>query len=100
MWSYLQQPYVEPSWTYITDPKAIKVILLKWQQHHYTQANSTLFANPAWLNPKDPTTISQQEVMTILQDTLDQDHQLNSAIVALFHKIKNNIIPTMPQTYN
>ena len=36
MWDYLQQPYVEPSWTYITDPKTTETILLQWQRHHYT----------------------------------------------------------------
>ena len=60
MWTYLQQPYVEPSWTYINDPNQIETILCKWQQHHYAQANSTPLDHPTLADPKDPRTITQK----------------------------------------
>ena len=29
IWDYLQQPYVEPTWKYITDPRTIENILVQ-----------------------------------------------------------------------
>ena len=93
---FVEQPYVVPTWTYITDPKQIETVLVQWQKHHYTQANSTPLANPNWAASKDPTTINQQEVDEILRETLDDDQTLSPASAALLQEIKNNIIPTMP----
>lgn len=87
---------MELTWTYFTDPKQIENILVQWQQHHYTQANTTPLANSSWSAPKDPTTIHHQEVNDILRDTLDSDPTLSQASQAFLQEIKNNIIPTIP----
>ena len=96
MWDYLQQPYVKPSWRYITDPTKIETILIKWQQHHYTQSNDTPLANPTWANQKDLTNISPQEVTAILNDNLEQDKELDPEAVVILQQIKENLIPTIP----
>lgn len=96
MWTFLQQPYVEPTWTYITDPKQIESILVKWQIHHYNQDNSSPLAGSNWSESKDPTTVTPQEVDEILRETIDNDQSLSPASLDLLREIKNNIIPTMP----
>ena len=85
MWDYLQQPYITPEWTYITDDKTIDSLLVKWKYLHYTQANDTPLAQPSWSTPKDLASTTPEEIKKILHDTLDSEEHLSPASKALLH---------------
>ena len=36
MWDYLQQPNINPEWTYVTDIALIESILVEWKYLHYS----------------------------------------------------------------
>ena len=100
MWDFLQQPYANPTWRYLTDPDLIEKILIKWQRLHYTQAVDTPLAKPSWSNKRDPTTITRREIQQILHDTIDHDHGHEPATNSLLHHLKTNIIPPMPELFS
>ena len=97
MWNHLQNPYIRPQWTYITDVDQIESLLIQWQYLHYTQANNTPLSRPSWTSQHDPTNLTPSEINTIISETLDSDDTLSPTTKALLQQIKSNRLPMMPK---
>jgi len=98
IWDFLQTPYVDPDFIYITDPKEIESRLIEWQYLHYMQASETPLADKYWYDKLNPNNITDIDIRDILEGKILDDPAMHSSSKCFFQEITSNIIPSMPDS--
>ena len=96
IWDFLQTPYVQTEFSYITDPDAIEKRLVEWQYLHYMQASETPLADAYWYDKLNPCSITDDDVQDILNGAVTNDPTLHPSSKCFFQEISDNVIPDMP----
>ena len=97
IWDFLQQPNVNPQWTFITDQQDIQQRLINWQQLHYSQAADTPFATKTWYDRINPIDLPDEAILEILHGKHKNDPSLHIESKKLLESISSHIIPQMPK---
>ena len=101
IWNFIQStPAAElkkMEWEYIEDNIEIERRLLEWNILHFNQAHNTPLATPEWQQKLDPINKSDDDLETILYDTLTSNVDLAPETICLLEQIQCNLQPQMSQ---
>lgn len=92
IWNFIQStPAAElkkMEWEYIEDNIEIERRLLEWNILYFNQAHNTPLATPEWQQKLDPINKSDDDLETILHDTLTSNVDLAPETICLLEQIQ------------